>query len=202
MQSGPDLWRGDHVLLLLDFARSGQWEPIIQLGLSPGSLLRGGTPPEAVFWRPEGLGPDGVLVASRKTPDGYELEAAIPWKTLRIEPIAHQVFTFDVALSDSDQTPNQQAKCLSFSTAPWSVRDSSRLVLAGLGDRTGYVPPGVFDARRIDIAQPEFIVAAKGQKKFVVEADAVPEGLIPTLTFRRGRCGRGWVGASPDCTWM
>lgn len=57
--SGEALWKGDHVMLLLDFVGQGNKADLIQIGISPGSLTTGGkradTKPEIVIWRPEGL---------------------------------------------------------------------------------------------------------------------------------------------------
>jgi len=183
-RSGHDLWRGDHVILFLDFVRSGQWRRILQLGLSPGSLAPDGPGPEAVIWRPEGLSAEGIVVAARKTEDGYEIEAAIPWKTLGVEPVKYQTFAFDLAFSDCDRTPNVQETCMSFGTSPWNTRDPKRLLFAGLGDRAGFIPPEALAVKRIEIAKEEFIIEPRSQKGFVVEIDGIPDGLIPTLTFK------------------
>ena len=56
-QTSRDAWRGDHVMLTVDFIRSGKMDDLIQMGLSPGDLKPPGagtaaTRPELVIWRP------------------------------------------------------------------------------------------------------------------------------------------------------
>ena len=187
-QSGHDAWRGDHVILILDFRRSGERNSVIQLGISPGSLTApgeegGGITPELVIWRPEGLSAEGGVVAARSTADGYDIEAAIPWKTLRLKPVRYQTFGLDVAFSDSDR-PGKQETCISASTRGWDVRNPKRLLLAGLGDRKGFMPADAFEEKRIVIAKKQLIIAPRSQKEFTIQVEKVPEGLVPTLTFK------------------
>jgi len=186
--SGRAVWRGDHVILFLDFVQSGRWEDMLQLGLSPGGLAaQSGAErvgPELVIWRPEGLSPEGAAVAARRTAGGYDVEAAIPWRTLRVQPVRFQTLAFDVAFSDCDQTPDRQETCMSFSVAPWDTRNPNRLMRVGLGDRAGLFPADAFDEKRIEIAKEELVVEPTSQREFAIDLDAIHESLVPTLTFK------------------
>ena len=72
-QSGTNLWRGDHLLVLLDFAQTGDDKELIQLGLSPGNLdAPTRTRPEIYAWRPEGLTITGAAIAVQRTVEGRE----------------------------------------------------------------------------------------------------------------------------------
>ena len=182
-QSGTGVWRGDHVMLTLDFVRSGTIDDVMQLGLSPGSLSEAGaTKPELVIWRPAGYSVDGAHVAARRTADGYVIEAAIPWKVLKVEPVRHQTFGLQLGFSDCDTTPSVQQKAISISTAPWAPRDPKRLTLAGLGDRAGNFPAGGFQpaltlAKALKLKQHD-------TREFTIDVALVPEGMVPTLTFK------------------
>ena len=117
-QSGSEAWRGDHVMLTLDFVRSGKIQDVMQFGLSPGSLKAPGAPgpdtkPELVIWEPANLSIAGAVVAARRTPEGYDLEAAIPWKVFRIKPVKFQTLAIQLAFSDCDTTPARQEKAIS-----------------------------------------------------------------------------------------
>jgi len=182
-QSGTGVWRGDHVMLTVDFVRGGKIDDVMQLGLSPGSLPEvGATRPELVIWRPAGYSVDGARVAAQRTADGYVIEAAIPWKVFKIEPVKHQTFGLQLGFSDCDTTPSVQQKAISISTAPWAARDPKRLTLAGLGDRAGNFPPGGFQsavtlAKALKLKQHD-------EKELVVDVELIPESMIPTLTFK------------------
>ena len=182
-QSGTNVWRGDHVMVTLDFIRGGKIDDVMQLGLSPGSLAESGaTQPELVIWRPAGYAPEGARVAARRTADGYVVEAAIPWGVFKITPVKHQVFGLQFGFSDSDSTPSIQQSVMSISTSPWEPRDPNRLTPAGLGDRSGNFPASGFQAATT-------LAKALKLKQYdatdlVLELDALPEGMIPTLAFK------------------
>ena len=187
-ETGTSAWRGDHVIVLLDFVRSGEWQSIVQLGLSPGNLGSGDgdglvTRPELVVWRPEGVVPEGAAVAAKRTAGGYDLEAAVPWHVLGVLPVPNQVLALDVAFSDSDQLPSAQKSCMSVSTAPWSTRDPTRLILAGLADRSGSLPADAFTQRRVPVVDA-LTIGPKEEKTFTVDVGKTTPGLVPVLTFQ------------------
>jgi len=182
-QSGTGVWRGDHIMLTVDYIRGGKIDDVMQLGISPGSLSEtGGTKPELVIWRPVGYSIEGARVAAKRTADGYDIEAAIPWKVFKIQPVKHQTFGLQLGLSDCDTTPTVQQKAMSISTAKWRARDPKRLTLAGLGDRAGNFPAGGFQtaqilAKSIKLKQNE-------KQQFTIDVKNIPEGMVPTLTFK------------------
>jgi hypothetical protein len=186
--SGVEIWRGDHVMLTVDFARSGKSGDLIQMGLSPGSLKAAGDSvpdikPELVIWRPTGMSIEGAIVAARRTEQGYDLEAAIPWTVLKVRPIKYQTFGLQVAFSDCDSRPSVQEKVMSNSTRPWEPLNPKRLTPAGLADRTGAFPAGAFDARSAELAKA--VSLKKDERKLcALDVPVLPEGQVPTLTFK------------------
>ena len=186
-QTGRDAWRGDHVMLTLDFIRSGDMGDLLQMGLNPGSLTpadsgQAATRPELVIWRPEGYATDGARVAARRTPDGYDIEAGVPWSVLRVEVVPYQTLGLQLGLSDCDTVPNVQQKAVSISTAPWAPRDPERLTPAGLADRAGHFPASAFDAARV-LAQ-SLELKQHEKREFAIELDEIPPGMVPTLSFK------------------
>lgn len=147
-QRGEGIWRGDHVMLFLDvlpddepqrdtFGR-GQF----QIAFSPGNFSRTGDlsedcPPEVFCYRPNGARLAGASIAATRTPQGYDLEAAIPWSQLGVStPAAGMALRFEVAVSDTDGAETRQETMMTSSTLPWeSTR--SRLLTAVLGDTSG-----------------------------------------------------------------
>ncbi|HCU35618.1 MAG TPA: hypothetical protein DGT21_09220, partial [Armatimonadetes bacterium] len=78
-QSAVEVWRGDHVMLTVDFIRSGDMQNVWQLGLSPGNLKGAGEAgpeikPELVIWEPQGKSIEGGVVLAQRTPEGYDIE--------------------------------------------------------------------------------------------------------------------------------
>jgi len=186
-QSGTEAWRGDHVMLTVDFVRSGNMRDVMQTGLSPGNLRAPAgqgppTPPEFIIWEPQGARPEGAIVAARRTSDGYDLEAAIPWKVFGITPVQYQVFGIEVAFSDCDSSPTRQEKAISIGTSPWKARDPARLILAGLADRAGNLPAEVL-AEATTLAK-EFRLKHAESREFAVRVERIPKDRVPTLTFK------------------
>lgn len=146
---GSHLWKGDHLEVFLDLPRqpSGSRDStaVFQLGISPGNLETGeaAVPAEVVRWKPTAGPVEGVRVASQRTTDGYQVEVAIPWRSLGTEGAREGLhFGLDVALSDSD-TPGEggQESVASLIAAPWRLRDPDRMLEAVLGDTGGRVDP-------------------------------------------------------------
>ena len=186
-QSAAEVWRGDHVMLTLDFVRSGKMQDVWQLGLSAGSLKAPDTPgpdtkPELVIWEPQGKSIKGATVAARRTPEGYDLEAAIPWKIFGLKYTKFMTFAVQLGFSDCDTTPTRQEKAVSMSTATWQARNPKRLTLAGLADRAGGFPADAF-AEATGLAKALTLKHGES-KEFVVNVEKVPEGRVATLTFK------------------
>jgi hypothetical protein len=186
-QSGVEVWRADHVMLTVDFIRGGDIDDVMQLGLSPGSLkgpddAGPDTRPEVVLWRPQGWPVAGAQVAARRTAEGYDIEAAIPWSVFKIEPVPFQTFGLQLGFSDCDTSPSTQQKAVSVSTAPWTPRDPKRLTLAILADKAGQYPAAML-AESTQLAE-SLTLAHNETREFVVNVDEMPEGIVPTLTFK------------------
>ena len=184
--TGTDIWQGDHVMGFLDFARTGKQTDMILFGLSPGnSESPGGViniKPEFVIFEPKGRRVTGAVVASVRTTEGYDIEAAIPWELFDISPGKYQTFTVEIAFSDSDQPTPHQESCMTITTRPWSVKDPKRLIPAGLADRAGAFPDDAFHEA---VLLGQDVVIPKGEvKAFTLSVNRIPEGQIPTLTFK------------------
>ncbi len=127
ISTGVYMYRGDSVELQFDkdlqgdFYSDSQSADDSQLGFSPGNF--NGLSPEAYRWYPTSLsGPlSSVTVASRETPQGYEMEIKIPWATFGITPTAGSRFGFALSVSDNDQVgvAVQESMVSSVSTRQW-----------------------------------------------------------------------------------
>jgi len=110
-----DLYNGDEIDLWLDTDLAGDFSvdtnnaDDYQIGLSPGNF--DSIPAEAVVWYPQRR-PEWnsrIHVAAQPVGSGYQLEAAIPWSMLGIQPRPGQVFGYAINASDND-TPNSAAQ--------------------------------------------------------------------------------------------
>jgi hypothetical protein len=127
ISSGVYMYRGDSVELQFDkdlqgdYYSDSQSSDDSQLGFSPGNF--DGLSPEAYRWYPNSLsGPlSSVTVASRETPQGYDVEIKIPWATFGITPTAGSRFGFALSISDNDQVgvAVQESMVSSASTRQW-----------------------------------------------------------------------------------
>jgi len=95
------MWRDDCVELFIDLQKNGfRWgsEKDLQLGMGPGAEDTG----RAVWF--QGVNPKkGAFdFQFKKTREGYNLEARIPWEILKINPEKDVRFGFNVAVHDSD----------------------------------------------------------------------------------------------------
>lgn len=189
-QRGSGLWKGDHVEIYLDTQpdvhpeRDPFGEGQFQLGLSPGNFGATGDPladcpPEAYCYQPEGGSVEGVVVASSRTPVGWSLEAAIPWKLLGVEQAASGLsLRYEVGLSDTDTSEPQQECLMTVSSAPWA-HARSRLTLAALAGSDGIAAPipqriGVFD---------ELTLQRGENKSFAVSLPTAPPDREPILVL-------------------
>ncbi len=182
-QTGDEAWRGDHIMFTVDMARRGKILDVWQLGLNPGNL-RGedATKPELVIWTPLGRSIEGAVVAARRTPEGYDIEAAIPWTIFGMTPDKYHTFALQLAFSDCDTSPAIQEKAVSISTAKWAARDPKRLTPAGLADRAGHFPDGGF-AEALELA-PGLSIKHGEEKQLTFNVESIPQGKVPTLTFK------------------
>jgi len=149
---GPGLYKGDHVNLWIDFRPGLEPKRVLfgegqyHIAISPGNFGGdAGAPPvkpEVLVYLPEGLPSDGGRVAARRTEDGYQIEAFIPFSRLRLAPPRRdQYATFEVALGDSDASPARQETFMTYGTKQWKYLRSRMLPLIfGSGDGTAAVP--------------------------------------------------------------
>lgn len=151
---GCDMFHGDHLELFIDTCPDSQpankkfGAGQFQIALSPGNLddtrpldAFGRINPEAYQYQPEGKALPDIKVASKKTAEGWNIEAFIGWNTLGITlPEKGKRFGIEVALSDSDSPQGQQEKMMMVSTVAWKGPFRDRLVSAALADSNGKVP--------------------------------------------------------------
>ncbi len=105
---GYDLFNGDEIdlwfdaNLAADFNDEDKNADDFQIGLSPGSFDN--LPAEAVIWYPQQRSDwnSQIQIAAQPQGNGYQIEAAIPWSILGIEPAAGQVFGYALNATDND----------------------------------------------------------------------------------------------------
>jgi hypothetical protein len=89
-----------------------------QVGLSAGNF--GSIGPQSYRWYPSGKATSltTVTVAGKATPQGYDLEARIPWTTFSLTPAEGARYGFALSISDNDATGTaaQQSMVSSVST--------------------------------------------------------------------------------------
>jgi hypothetical protein len=103
-----EVFRGDSVELWLDADLAGDFDEDKgnaddwHFGFSPGNFddLR----PEGVIYLPfrDRTLHAALRVRALPSPDGYTLEARIPWEIVGVEPRAGAVFGYDVDITDND----------------------------------------------------------------------------------------------------
>jgi len=147
-QRGEGIWRGDHVMLFLDVLpddephRDSFGPGQFQIAFTPGNFSRTGDsgvdcPPEIHCYRPGNTRLAGAAIAAAQTPQGYDLEAAIPWPQLGVSaPASGMTLRLEVAVSDTDGAETRQETMMTSSTAKWEIT-RSRLNAAALGDTSG-----------------------------------------------------------------
>ncbi|MEA4906803.1 MAG: hypothetical protein GYA17_13095 [Chloroflexi bacterium] len=107
--SGPDLYQGDSIEILLDTDLYGDFYYNVlspddyQLGISPGNPDPAGTR-EAYLWYPANLagGRSQVQIAAVRSEGVYRVESAIPWSVFNASPYAGKHFGFALSISDDD----------------------------------------------------------------------------------------------------
>jgi hypothetical protein len=126
-QTGNQTFRGDSIELQVDANRAGDFGPTIspddfQISLSPGDF--GALPPSTWLFQGTADGsmtdaPAGhtITAVSRRTADGYTLEAAIPWFDLGIAPAPGLVIGLAANANDNDR-PGTAAQEVMKSNAP------------------------------------------------------------------------------------
>ncbi len=106
--SGDDIWMGDEIEFQLDgelaadFYTTSLSADDTQLGLSLGNF--GSIPAQSYRWYPQsqrGAVPN-VTVAGKATPQGYDVEARIPWAAFGVTAAEGGRYGFALSISDDD----------------------------------------------------------------------------------------------------
>ncbi len=189
-QRGANIWQGDHVEIYLDVApdsdpgRDTFGAEQYHLALSPGNFQSTGDPftdcpPEAYCYRPEAQPIEGARIASMRTADGYQLEAAIPWAFFNITPETGTFLRIEVGLSDTDGPEARQETLLTLSSAEWGHR-RSRLIPALLSGTDG-VPPERADREPLF---GEVRLEREETEALTITAPPTPEGKLAVLFLK------------------
>lgn len=114
--SGDKMLKGDHIELWFGTESNDKY----QIGLNPGDFNN--IKSEALLWFNKSSATSkkpltSVIVNSKKTDEGYVLEAKIPLKSLNLSKVS-EINKFTLVLSDSDFTDNQE-KVLTSSSLTW-----------------------------------------------------------------------------------
>jgi hypothetical protein len=99
-----------------DLSDTGLSADDYQLGILPGEVF--GTISQVYRWYPRDLegSLETVTIVSRKTDEGYQVEVAIPWSELGIQPQVESLYGFGVSVNDNDSPEiAAQESLLSFS---------------------------------------------------------------------------------------
>lgn len=192
-QTGTAVYEGDHIELFIDTTPgidsaedkfgSGQYHIL----LSPGNLNTRNAKAEAMLVKPRRSSLPEVLIAARKTADGYTLEAMIPWSVLGLKraPALNEkkVIGLDVVLSDTDTVTPQQEKILFAGKAPWSIA-RKRMLKAIFTDARGTIPADVsLSGEKILLKSPRVLKAGESFKT-VFTLDKASGDVVPVLNFQ------------------
>lgn len=122
--TGDDIWLGDEVEVQLDADLPADYYTAslsaddYQVGLSAGNFAS--IAPQSYRWYPSSkrTALTTVTVAGKATPQGYDLEARIPWTTFSLTPAEGARYGFALSISDNDAagTAAQQSMVSSVST--------------------------------------------------------------------------------------
>ena len=149
---GREVWKGDYVNLWLDLrptlepSRSLLGNGQYHIGMTPGNFNgtaggEGVIEPRVFAFMPQNLPLENGVVAARRTADGYVIEAFLPFADLEIEGIKRDTYaTFEIAVSDSDDTPATQQMIMTSGTDKWALLRTRFLPLLfgdGNGEATG-----------------------------------------------------------------
>lgn len=189
---GHSMYRGDHLELFVHFRHDepgDQAGAVFQFGLSPGNFASTGDPladikPESVVYAPEGRDLR-VSVAAQRTPNGYEIEAAVPWSGLGIhQPELGMALGLDLCPSDTDADTPVQETLASLRTDPWRVRSPDRMVSVQLGDADGKASTKTESAGRGQLLLPEARLAPGQHKDVAFTIDKPTQGNKPVLVLQ------------------
>lgn len=196
--AGAKMFRGDHLELFIDAAHDHEssrkkfGDEQFQFTISPGNLdddrpvgSFGRIDPEVYRFHPSNKSVIEAMAASRKTTDGWDVEALIPWSEMGIKnPRNGHKIRLEAAISDCDSTICNQEKMITISTDKWKFKQRDRLLPAVLADSNG-------KAASVEIPKIEAIElikeAAIKPKTYVeksFELAELPDTITPVLFIR------------------
>ena len=124
VSSGSQIFKGDEVELQLDTNLKGDFFSNVlssddyQIGMSPGNF--GSLGKESWRWYPRAIrgSLSAITILASSRPDGYDLEAKIPWSVFGVTPSAGARYGFALSVSDNDLkgAPVQQSMVSSVSS--------------------------------------------------------------------------------------
>jgi len=203
---GPAGWFGDSVMFQFQSFRqriksNSPFEPtpmlILRYRVHPGARGRLSTAgwqkhdQVTKYWKL----PKGSQLASRETPDGYIVEASVPWRTLNFKAQAGEMIFGGFLLTDIDK--NERLNQLGWQWQP-NAMDAQVMRLLGRPEATGLLtlatdiakagaPFSVsyrIDARAADVANPTVRL---------VHRDGTGKTKTVELNIPKGQTGRGVV---------
>lgn len=146
-QEPAESWHHDHAFIRMDL-RPGlePWRGLfgegqLRIGLVPGRTNEEGTTgpddPYVMIYHPEPKRIEGARIASRRTPTGYIVEAAVPFAALGIEdPATRGAVMFEAGLWDWDPDTGNVESNVACCTATWLLQ-RWRLLPFLFGDENG-----------------------------------------------------------------
>lgn len=191
-QTGVNMYMGDHIEILIDTlpgidgARDKFGSGQCHIMLSPGDLNSKNPKAEAAMVTPERRSIKDAIVAARKTVDGYELEAMIPWKDLGMQaPNAQdkKLVAVDVVVSDTDSPVVRQDKIIFAGNLPWGI-SRKRLLKAVFTDAQGTIPDNLISAESIAVCKKKVLVKPKEKIEFTFNIGELPKNIIPVLKIK------------------
>ncbi len=167
---------GDHIMLVFDMTPGGGTKADLwKLGFTPGDFDK--VKPSMNAWSPLGVTTEGLTFSAKKRPDGYQLEASLPWSYFGIDAnlaVGH-TFGFDCIIGDSDTGVIQ--KTMLTLNGKMGQHKPEILPLAVLATPDGTMPPP--PAAQIDLTEVPRKLKPGESFEVVLPADKLKE--YPTL---------------------
>ena len=190
--AGFDMFRGDHLELFIDTQPGDKKRATrYQFGISPGNLddprpadAFGRINPEVYRFNPQpGRSSVNALVDGKRTADGWNVEALIPWSELDLPQAKKGLRLWvGVALCDRDQAANAQESMMSLAPAPRDLFCSADLLEAMLADSDGVLPEIQEAPSAVSIAEARTL-PPHSSAVFEFELEKWPDGQTPVLHF-------------------
>ena len=191
-QEGVKMYMGDHIEILfdtligIDNARDNFGSGQYHLMLSPGDLNSKNPKAEAAMVFPERRSIKNAVIAARKTDDGYELEAMLPWQEFGIKaPVAQdkKLIGIDIVVSDTDSHVVRQDKILFAGDMPWGI-GRKRLLKAVFTDAKGTVPADLSAGESIAVCNKPTPINPNEKVEYSFKIGTLPPDIIPVLKIK------------------